>query len=300
MGAKCASKLVLGTAQLGMQYGIANRHGQPDIDVARGIVKTAWSGGVREFDTAQAYGTSETVLGSVFRELGIGDEARVVSKIASDVDPLQLNELRASVERTLERLSIPRLHSLLLHEEEWLDLVDRGLGENLASLCAEGLVESFGVSVYAPEAAFRALGMEQMQSVQLPCNVFDRRFEDAGVFREAERVGKSLAIRSVFLQGLLLLDPNVVPSGIPEGDEHVSRFAQLADQHEISRLVLALSYVLSRYPNCRVLFGAETVEQVEENLSVCGRGIPEQLLRELGDGFRNVPERVVNPSLWSV
>jgi len=55
------SHLVLGTAQLGLPYGIANQTGQPDQVVATAIIREAWNQGIREFDTAQGYGDSEQV-----------------------------------------------------------------------------------------------------------------------------------------------------------------------------------------------------------------------------------------------
>ena len=57
------SRFVLGTAQLGMKYGICNSHGQPDEQECLSIVETAWNSGIRFFDTAQAYQESEKVLG---------------------------------------------------------------------------------------------------------------------------------------------------------------------------------------------------------------------------------------------
>src|SRR5438552_4624627 len=79
------NRLALGTAQLGMQYGVANRTGQPDLEVATRIVSTARQAGIRYFDTAQAYGKSETVLGSVFQRIGTGDVA-VVTKLPTQLD----------------------------------------------------------------------------------------------------------------------------------------------------------------------------------------------------------------------
>lgn len=50
-------RVALGTAQLGMAYGVANTAGQPTSEAATGLVATAWGAGVRSFDTAQAYGS---------------------------------------------------------------------------------------------------------------------------------------------------------------------------------------------------------------------------------------------------
>ena len=59
-------RLVLGTAQLGMDYGIANTQGRPAFEEAVELVRCYWERGVREFDTAQDYGDSEKILGRVF------------------------------------------------------------------------------------------------------------------------------------------------------------------------------------------------------------------------------------------
>ena len=65
------SRMVLGTAQLGMTYGIANERQKITPRQAGELVNAAWGRGVRFFDTAQAYGCSEVVLGEALRAAGI-------------------------------------------------------------------------------------------------------------------------------------------------------------------------------------------------------------------------------------
>jgi aryl-alcohol dehydrogenase-like predicted oxidoreductase len=91
------SRIILGTAQLGMDYGIANRVGQPDQRTATAIIESAWRHGIRHFDTAQAYGASERVLGQALRDLGVSDQAHVASKLSAQLDPAQVSELEASL-----------------------------------------------------------------------------------------------------------------------------------------------------------------------------------------------------------
>ncbi len=62
--------LVLGKTQL-VLYGIASQTILPDQVIATTIIREAWNQGIREFDTAQRYGTSEEVLGKALWELGI-------------------------------------------------------------------------------------------------------------------------------------------------------------------------------------------------------------------------------------
>lgn len=62
-GASTCSPLTLGTVQLGVPYGVANRSGQPDVEHANKILAAAWDGGITCFDTASIYGSAERLLG---------------------------------------------------------------------------------------------------------------------------------------------------------------------------------------------------------------------------------------------
>ena len=167
-------KLALGTAQLGMPYGIANTSGQPDDVEALALVEAAWRGGVRFFDTAQAYGLSQAVLGGCFRQLGIGARVKVISKLDPAIGPDSTAEIRNAVESTLEALGVSSLWAFLLHRESLLETWNGPLGSCLRDLRDRGWIERLGVSAHSPEAAHRALGMPDMEVLQVPANVFDR------------------------------------------------------------------------------------------------------------------------------
>ena len=80
------SEIVLGTAQLGMDYGIANAAGQPSEDTSREIIQIAWKNGIRCYDTAQAYG-NEAGVGRALRASGLArDEVFVTTKFAAHSD----------------------------------------------------------------------------------------------------------------------------------------------------------------------------------------------------------------------
>ena len=74
-------RLVLGTSQLGMSYGINNKTGKPDFDMACDIVRTAFDQGVTRFDTAQVYGDSEEVLGRILDRFKLKSNIKVYTKL---------------------------------------------------------------------------------------------------------------------------------------------------------------------------------------------------------------------------
>ena len=292
------ARLVLGTAQLGMDYGIANRSGRPDEARALDLVRAAWRGGVRAFDTARDYGDAETVLGRCLTAMGVSAQARVVTKPDPGLDISLPGALEQSVRQSLDRLGVPRLHGLLLHRETLLDHWDAGLGESMRGLVRAGLVERIGVSVYAPAAALRALKADGLDLLQLPSGLLDRRFETAGVFEAAARRGVEVQVRSVFLQGLVFLDPDTLPPGMEHAREAVAGVARLAEETGLPRMALALAYVREALDPALVVFGAETPEQVRRNLEAWSVDAPAGLVERVRAAFPDVAETILNPVLW--
>lgn len=134
--------------------------------------------------------------------------------------------------------------------------------------------------------------------VQVPANIFDRRFEDAGVFQLADELGKTVYIRSVFLQGLLLMNTDDLPKTMMFAEPALRDLCRLSEETGLSRQELALGYVKSVYPDAKILFGAETELQVKENMKVWEKKFPEGLDKNFRARFAHLDERILNPSLW--
>jgi aryl-alcohol dehydrogenase-like predicted oxidoreductase len=296
---KRSSRLVLGTAQLGMPYGIANKSGKPDFSSALSIIQAAWESGITEFDTAQAYGDSEQILGRIFAELGIVQEARVITKLRSMQTFGEGSHLHQSVEESLKRLKVSKLECLLLHREDMLDMLDDGLKESLLTLVQRGYVRYLGVSVYSPDRAIQALGDDLFNVIQIPANVLDRRFHRAGVFEIAEKRDRRIYIRSAFLQGLVLMNGEDVPKKMASMKPVLAKLDRLALQYRLSRQAIALLYLRDQFVNAKVIFGAEVPEQVLQNTRCWQSKAPEGIILDLIDAFPELDESILNPAKWS-
>ncbi|MCK4820652.1 aldo/keto reductase [bacterium] len=293
------SRLVLGTAQLGMNYGVANRTGQPDFKTAESIIKMAWKSGIHEFDTAQGYGESERVLGKALHSLGISSNANVVTKLHPDLDHLNQDDLDQALEKSLSGLKISKLYGIMLHRERFLGLWDKGLGEILNGFVRSGLVEHLGVSVYSPAKAIEALKTVGISIVQFPTNLLDHRFDKAGVFRLAEDNGKQIYVRSVFLQGLLLVNSDNLPANMQFAFEVLKMLEVLSQETGLSKQDLALGYVKQAFPKAKIVFGVETLGQLNDNLKSWKSALPVDIIEYAQEEFKYVEERVLNPTLWS-
>jgi aryl-alcohol dehydrogenase-like predicted oxidoreductase len=288
-------RLVLGTVQLGMPYGINNKFGKPNFDSACDIVQTAFEQGIARFDTAQAYGDSEEVLGRIFDSLGLTSNVKVFSKLDPKLDLLDDLLVRQSVDESLRRLKVDHLEGLFLHREEGLDLWESGLRFTLEDLVKQGKVRTVGASFYTPSKAFAALDIDGIDFLQIPSNILDHRFEDAGVFEKARERNKKIFVRSVFLQGLLLMPLDRVPPSMAYTLPYLERVVQTASDMKLSRQELALGYAAQRWPASFILFGAENRAQIMENSRVF---YSKSAFIVDENVFKDVPDNVLNPTLW--
>lgn len=290
--------LVLGTVQLGMPYGIANISGQPDALLATNIVKTAWESNIRTYDTAQGYNASETVLSKALKSIGIASRVKIVTKLDPKLNHLDETIIEKAAKTSMDLLGVPELYGLMMHREELLGLWEKGLGETMRKLVSKGIAERIGVSVYSPDKALAALRTDGIDIVQVPSNIFDRRFENAGVFEYAERNKKQVFVRSVFLQGLALMDVDRLPKHMQLAATVIKQLDVLCCDSGVTRQVLALGYAKQAYPNSKILIGVETPAQLKENIANWKAKLPDGLIDQVVQTFNDVEEQILNPVLW--
>jgi aryl-alcohol dehydrogenase-like predicted oxidoreductase len=198
-----AARLGLGTAQFGFAYGITNAAGQVSGDEVRRLLTRARAAGIDTLDTAAGYGEAEAVLGEAGAPAqGFG----IVTKIAGPPGGFA-EAARASAARLG---AVPG--AILLHDATALAGPDGGeVAHALLALREAGLTRGIGVSVYAPEVLAAALDRLVPDVVQLPFNVFDRRFERTGWLARLRAHGVAVHARSLFLQGTLLAAETPLP-----------------------------------------------------------------------------------------
>ena len=244
------SKLMLGTAQFGMNYGAANISGKPSFDTVKTILKHAYDGGVTALDTAPEYGDSEEVIGRALKELGLSDRFRIVSKIPAIPDGAEPETfMEQSILKSLKRLQMDSLAAILLHVEKDSIHLDA-----LKQLKAKGLAENAGISLntlaHADDGA-------DADCLQVPASLLDHRFDRC--FGQGSR---HCFVRGAYLQGMLLMPEEKV--FIPEVLERRKQLEKLG----IPMAELALRYLFAKADPKSVLTGVETLAQLRENLRI--------------------------------
>lgn len=285
-------RLALGTVQFGLEYGIANHAGRVAPQEVEKILSEAWGSGIHTLDTAIAYGDSERVLGGV----GVG-QWQIVSKIpALPEDEKNVHDwVHAQVRGSLVHLGVPQLHAVLLHRPDQLfEPRGRELLESLLSMKAAGFAGKVGVSVYGPQELDRIFDSMHFDIVQAPLNILDQRLIESGWASRLKSMGVELHVRSVFLQGLLLMSPQVRPAKFARWQAIWREWDDWLGVQGVSALEACLRFVLSVQEADKIVIGVDRADQLRQIIAAA-----QGELSTLPRWLQVIDPDLINPVRWS-
>lgn len=241
------SKLILGTAQFGLNYGVSNKGGVPDDSAINAIIEFAKTKGIHKFDTASSYGEAEERIGKEFKKHRFTPYVTTKIKINPNLSKEDMKEdIRFKIKQSLSKLEIETLTSVLIHNfDECIFDLDNIIS-SLYETVKEGLVKEIGASVYTPDEAMACLHNNKVKVIQLPFNILDWRwFDKKFIELIGSRKDVEIQVRSIFLQGLLLNSSEIWPNE-EEGKKYADKLDKIMRKLKIrSRLELCIAYVKS-------------------------------------------------------
>ena len=285
-------KLALGTVQFGQNYGIANQAGQVSPAETKAILELATTHRINMLDTATSYGDSELRLGTI----GIPNW-QVVSKLPAVPDGCAdiAGWVTDSAYASLRRLGLQSLRGLLLHRpQQLLDADGDQIFLALQNLKTMGLVQKIGVSIYDPAELEALCPRFEFDIVQAPFNLLDRRMINSGWMSRLASGGTELHVRSIFLQGLLLMTPSERPSKFNRWQQLWSAYSEWLRSDEITPMQACVRYSLSFAEITKVIVGVDAAHQLREIVEATGRSIP-----TVPSSLQVQDCDLINPSRWA-
>jgi aryl-alcohol dehydrogenase-like predicted oxidoreductase len=281
--------MVLGTAQFGMDYGIANVSGKPSKKEVFNILALAWERGVRRFDTAPGYG-SEDLLGEFIANNGMENEAIVLTKLSGlkEGDDYK-SVIKSSLESSLKKLGC-QIEALFFHDQKDSVLLMNN-PSFFKSLLDEYPVSTLGVSVYEPYEVEKLSICGLELAFQFPFNVLDRRFEKITM-----PTGRRYA-RSVFLQGLLASANGLRLAAPQELLKLQKEYHDILAFHHLDSVGFAVSFVTYSDSIDYFLVGVESTKQLMDILNIEFDIF--QDLAFLKPLLTSIPEKWLDPRIWS-
>lgn len=291
-------KLGIGTAQFGLDYGVANGQGKvPESEVAK-ILELADQQGLQVIDTAVLYGESEKVIG---RTLPSNHSFKIVTKTPRFTDRKisynDVKQLEDTFYRSLRLMRQSSLYGLLIHDADNLLVTNSGeVVQKMLELKEKGIVKKIGVSVYSKHQIDRIVDQFAIDLIQLPLNILDQRLLANGYLSHLKSKGIEIHARSIFLQGLLLLDPESLPPYFYQVKSHLKYVHNELHRMNISPIQAALQFVLDLDEVDVVIIGVDSASQLQEILNMMHAPMPHIDFQP----FSFDDEKILNPSKWNL
>jgi len=288
-----SEKLLLGTVQMGLPYGVNNRSGRIPYFESEKILKVAYSSKVRILDSAEAYGDAHSVIGR-FHKKNPGMRFKVITKLAEAESPEQV---RRKVQEFLKELHVNTLYALMFHSFKEYEGF-KNYRSAVTDLKELGIIKRFGVSTYTNSEVESLITDPLVDLIQLPFNLLDNEHQRGPLLKKASALGKVIHTRSVFLQGLFFMKPGSAHPAAIALREPLEQVRLIAKREKLSLPALALGYCLSKPYIDRVLIGVDSEQQLKENVADCSKKISGDILEEIDD-IQIINKQFLNPSLWN-
>jgi Predicted oxidoreductases (related to aryl-alcohol dehydrogenases) len=291
------SRLTLGTAQLGLNYGINNLLGKPKKREALNILESAYLNNINSFDTASAYGNSESVVGDFLKN------KRSKCYITSKLESLSKNNISKkdtqkiiyeNIEKSTSNLGIECIDNYLIHDFRDIIFYDE-LIPSLKKAKRDGLINNLGVSVYTPSEAEKIIRINDFDTIQIPLNIFDQRFLSNWLLKRLKEKDFTIFSRSVFLQGLFFKDRENLPTNLTPSKDYLIKLDQLAKKNKVTISKLALDFVKSIEEIDSIVIGVDSLQQLNQNIKEFEFDNMPCIDKSV---FSNIDESIIDPRKW--
>lgn len=282
------NKLVLGTVQFGLNYGINNQTGQVTDDEINSILFLANQAGIEFLDTSHAYGESENALGKSFLSNNL--DFNIISKYPqSDKSVLSL------FKESLARLGKNKIYGYLVHHFDFYKLHPE-IWDDFLKLKTEGTVLKIGFSIYSTEQLQYLFDNNvAFDLIQFPYNIFDQQFEP--YLSKLKNMGVEIHTRSAFLQGLFFKDLSLLDGKLLLLKPYLKKLHDFCNSNEITISQLALNFVVQNPYIDGVLIGVDSVRQLKSNIESLSFKLDKSAI-EFVNSIKIKEKELLNPVNW--
>lgn len=281
------NKITIGTANFVNNYNLIKPSCGIKLKNARSIIKYSSLIGINSYDTAPYY-NSENILGRLTKF-----ETTTYTKISFDKNLNFKKKIINSINNSLRLLKKKKLDGVLFHNEKDLLMKNRKEIWNLIlSLKKKGLIKKIGVSFYNPKYLIKIVKNFDLDFVQVPVNLFDKRFLDNRIISLLNKKNIEIHARSVFLQGLLL-NTKIISKKFLKWRSNFNKLNNFLKQKKISNLEACTNFVLQNKNLDKVIFGVNSVDHLMQIIKSIN-------LRNINFNKLKSPKdlKLINPSLW--
>jgi aryl-alcohol dehydrogenase-like predicted oxidoreductase len=285
-------KLILGTAQFGLNYGVANTVGKIQVNEIIKIINTSNKNNIDQIDTAMSYGDAEEILGNI----GV-QNFKIDTKVVLDNDFFQNPKIiKSKILNSLKKLKVSKLNTLLIHNTAEISKSNLLTASSFFNeLKNDNLITNFGFSIYTLDEIDEILDTAEFDCVQIPYNIFDRRLSFHPARIRLMRKSIKIIARSVFLQGLLLLNRTNRPSYFDKWNDSLKIWDEWLDDKKVLPYEVCIAFVKKNKFIDGIVIGIDSNEHLEKIINARPINLDDMPNLDFSNDLD-----LINPSLWKL
>ena len=287
-------KLILGTVQMGLNYGVNNSLGKITLVESKNILKKAYLSGIDTLDTAEGYGDAHNIIGE-FHKDNPDCKFKVNTKLPHNIS--YRDDIISKCIEYIKVLNVDSIEVLMFHSfNSYFN--NRNCIDQLNELRGKGQIKHIGVSVYTnDELKYLIQNEPSVTVIQLPFNLFDNNFIRGELLIQAKSKNKIIHTRSAFLQGLFFMNPSGQNKIIYHLKSELSLLNRIVKEENCSISDLALSYCVKQEYIDKVIIGVDSTGQLIENIKSSSYLIKDEVVETINK-IQITKHELLNPSLW--
>lgn len=281
------ANIVIGAANFGTQYGIA-RKGKLSSQEIKKIL--SWAvGKVGEIDTSEDYEGSHSALTSYSRNFEITSKINLNKLETADY-------LEDRLTRICKDLNKEKLERVLLRPHKDPQVTICALSK-LQALRSDGIIKDFGLSIYDVNELQYFVGVwDPPLTFQVPLNLLNRDFQHAFVSNRGLYENSRFYVRSIFLQGLLLMDAEKLPYNLQAAADYLRSLKRELTKRGSSILEATFAFIREQEWVAGIVMGISSLDELKTNIELFERAkaVDWSFLDSLPVPPKNIPD----PRQW--
>ncbi|MBT7077558.1 MAG: aldo/keto reductase [Pelagibacterales bacterium] len=282
--------IIIGTAQLGTNYGIANTEKNININEKIKFLNFSYNNKLTSFDTAYAYKDSHRIIGKWIREYKLNP---VLSSKIPNLKLFAYKSIDIIFNEILKELNVKKLKNLFLHNPK--DWNNKEVKKFIINILDKKLITQFGLSIYEKKDIIKD---PLIKIIQIPGNIFNQEILLSEELNKFLSTGGKIQIRSILIQGLLTINPSLIPSSMQETKEGVLFFQNVAKELNVNNVHLAILCINYLIPNAKIIIGIDNTKQIKDLLNINASNIQDSDIQEILKVCRSYSGEHWDPRNW--
>jgi aryl-alcohol dehydrogenase-like predicted oxidoreductase len=283
-------KIILGTAQFDIKYGINHKTRKMSSSKIFRILNFLKKKNISFLDTARSYTSSEEEIGKYFQKTN--KKFKIITKFSFKND----DSIEKQFKKSFNLLGyLP--DTILAHG--YRDYINPKFHEQIKNIKKKYLIKNVGVSLYSIQELTKILNYKKPDVIQVPINILDKRFLEKKIIKKLKNKSIKIIGRSIFLQGLFFKKKKFIFKNFKNIKKKYCKLIEIACYEKMTLGELSLCWAFHLKEINNIIIGVDSLSHLKNNLNSLNKRISKESYDQINK-INLVNNSITKPYLWKI